>query len=93
MATWDDVEGLCAALPDTRLGEAHEGSPAWYAGRHRRDVFPVVHTFEHRVSLWGVLDRLDRRELAELVLDSYGIGGGSRRAARVDRAAYFTLGG
>ncbi|MFF0342949.1 hypothetical protein [Kribbella sp. NPDC004875] len=35
MATWRDICGLAERLPDARLGEAHEGSPAWYAGRHQ----------------------------------------------------------
>jgi hypothetical protein len=26
---------MAQQLPDARLGEAHEGSPAWYAGRHQ----------------------------------------------------------
>lgn len=112
------MEQLVEQLPGTRLGEAHEGSPAYYAGRHQfarlrrdeagrelvqlwsgdmdseaqlaggRDVFPVVHSFRYRVSMWGYLDRLDRRELAELLLDSYAIRGGTRRRAAVDLAAY-----
>lgn len=118
MATWRDVCELCERLPDARLGEAHEGSPAWYAGRHqfarlrrddadrellqvwtgdldlgaalttRRDVFPVVHTFQYRVSCWGYLDRLGLRETAELLLDSYGIRGGPKRRQAVDPAQF-----
>ncbi|HEY3560136.1 MAG TPA: hypothetical protein VGL05_21855 [Kribbella sp.] len=114
MATWRDVCALSERLPDARLGEAHEGSPAWYAGRHqfarlrwddegrellqvwtgdmdlgpalaaRRDVFPLVHTFQYRVTCWGYLDRLDLREVAELLLDSYGIRGGPKRRKAVD---------
>jgi hypothetical protein len=114
MTTWRDVCELAELLPDARLGEAHEGSPAWYAGRHqfarlrwddsgrellqvwtgdlttqaalaeRRDVFPVVHTFQYRVTCWGYLDRLDLRETAELLLDSYGIRGGTKRGRAVD---------
>ena len=34
MPTWDDVTALARRLPDAELGAAHEGSPAWYAGRH-----------------------------------------------------------
>ncbi|WP_151081879.1 hypothetical protein [Nocardioides cynanchi] len=118
MATWRDVEDLVASMPDATLGEAHEGSPAWYAGRHqfarRRDVdghavvqlwsgdldlgrqlaprsgtFVRLDTFEFRVSVWVRLDRIGRRELAELLLDSYRVRGGARRAARVDQARYF----
>jgi hypothetical protein len=114
MATWQDVCELSGRLPDARLGEAHEGSPAWYAGRHqfarlrwdddgrellqvwtgdmdlgpalaaRRDAFPLVHTFQYRVTCWGYLDRLDLREVAELLLDSYGIRGGPKRRKAVD---------
>jgi hypothetical protein len=55
----------------------------------RRDTFLRVDTFDHRVSVWAWLDRIGRRELAELVLDSYRIRGGARRAGRVDEHAYF----
>ncbi len=118
MPTWDDVTDLAGRLPDADLGEAHEGSPAWYAGRHafaryreddgrqilqfwsgdmdlgeqfaaRRETFFRVDTFEHRVSVWAWLDLLSPRELAELLLDSYRIRGGRRRAAGVDESAYF----
>lgn len=119
-SSWQDVERLARRLPDAVLGQAHEGSPAFYAGRHqfvrlrwdeddreiaqlwsgdlgladalgtRREVFPVVHTFQVRVSLWAVLDLLDSRELAELLLDSYRIRGGTHRAERVDEAAFFS---
>ncbi|MEU8223111.1 hypothetical protein [Kribbella sp. NPDC048915] len=118
MATWRDVCELAGRLPDARLGEAHEGSPAWYAGRHqfarlrwdnagrellqvwtgdmttqaalaeRREVFPVVHTFQYRVTCWGYLDRLDLRETAELLLDSYSIRGGPKRGQAVDPEAF-----
>ena len=57
--------------------------------RDRRDVFPVVHTFRYRVSTWALLARLGRREVAELLLDSYAIRGGVRRGEAVDEAAYF----
>jgi len=118
MPTWDDVTDLARRLPDAEPGEAHEGSPAWYAGRHpfvryredqgreivqvwsgdmdlgpqlarRSDTFPRIVTFDFRVSVWAWLDRLGRRELAELVLDSYRVRGGVRRAGRVDEEAYF----
>jgi hypothetical protein len=118
MPTWDDVSDLARWLPDAQLGAAHEGSPAWYAGRHpfaryredegreiaqlwsgdmdlgaqlagRAGSFFRVDTFDHRVSVWAWLDRLARRELAELLLDSYRIRGGVRRAGRVDEAAFF----
>src|SRR5262245_20086816 len=46
----------------------------------RRDTFVRIDTFEHRVSVWAWPDRLGRRGLAELVLDSYRIRGGTRRA-------------
>jgi hypothetical protein len=121
VASWADVEDLCRALPDASSGQASDGSPAWYAGRHqfarlrwdddggelvqvwsgdldveaelaeRRTTFTVVHTFRFRVWVWAVLAELDRRELAELLLDSYAIRGGVRRAAAVDQAAYFAL--
>jgi hypothetical protein len=114
MATWRDVDELAGRLPGVEPGRTHEGSPAWYAGRHpfarlrhddeghelvqvwsgemdlpealaaRGSTFPVVHRFEHRVSVWGRLDRLTRRELAELLLDSHAVRGGVRRAAAVD---------
>jgi hypothetical protein len=115
---WKDVDDLVAGLPDAVLGEAHEGSPAWYAGRHqfarlrevdghevvqlwsgdmdlgrqlapRADTFVRIDTFDFRVSVWARLDRLGRRELAELLLDSYRIRGGMRRAGRVDERHYF----
>jgi hypothetical protein len=118
MTTWQDVCALAERLPDARLGEAHEGSPAWYAGRHqfarlrrdnagrellqvwtgdmttqaalaeRREVFPVVHTFQYRVTCWGYLDRIDLREAAELLLDSYTIRGGTKRGQAVDPAEF-----
>ena len=61
-------------------------SAAWSA---RPDTFLVVHTFRYRVSGWALLERLDRREVAELLLDSYAIRGGVRRGEAVDEAAYF----
>ncbi|MGO4600213.1 hypothetical protein [Terrabacter sp. 2RAF25] len=109
MATWADVDEMAARLPGAELGVAHEGSPAWYAGRHtfarlrsddderelvqvwsgemdigqalagRRDTFVRIDTFRYRVTMWARLDRLDRAELAELLLDSYDIRGGRRR--------------
>jgi hypothetical protein len=119
MPTWEDVSDLARGLPDAELGAAHEGSPAWYAGRHpfaryredegreivqlwsgdmdlgaqlagRADTFVRVDTFGFRVSVWARLDRMRRRELAELLLDSYRVRGGVRRAGRVDETAYFT---
>lgn len=109
MATWSDVDELAGRLPGAEVGVAHEGSPAWYAGRHtfarlrrddegrelvqvwtgemdtgqalagRRDTFVHIHTFRYRVTMWARLDLLDRRELAELLLESYDIRGGRRR--------------
>jgi len=34
MATWADVDEVAGRLPGAVLGVAHEGSPAWHAGRH-----------------------------------------------------------
>ena len=34
MSDWQEVCRFAGGLPDARLGEAHEGSPAWYVGRH-----------------------------------------------------------
>jgi hypothetical protein len=109
MATWADVDRLCARLPGAERGQAHEGSPAWFAGRHpfarlrwddadrelvqvwtgemdtgpalaaRSDTFVRIDTFRYRVTMWARLDRLGRRELAELLLDSYDVRGGPRR--------------
>jgi hypothetical protein len=114
MAGWGDVNEMAARLPGVELGEAREGSPAWYAGRHpfarlrhdeaghelvqvwsgemdlpealsgREQAFPVVHRFEHRVTVWCRLDLVTARELAELLLDSHAVRGGVRRAAAVD---------
>jgi hypothetical protein len=118
MPTWSDVDTLAQRLPDAERGLAHEGSPAWYAGRHmfaryredegrqvvqlwsgdmdlgrqlapRGETFVRIDTFDFRVSVWAALDRLDPRELAELLLDSYAIRGGVRRAGRVDETAFF----
>ena len=118
MPTWSDVDALARRLPDAERGLAHEGSPAWYAGRHvfaryreddgrqvvplwsadmdlerqlssRRETFVRIDTFDFRVSVWALLDRLDPRELAELLLDSYTIRGGVRRAGRVDETTFF----
>ena len=116
MATWDDVCDLVSRLPGAELGQAHEGSPAWFAGRHpfarlrwddeghelvqvwtgemdtadalaeRRDTFVRIDTFRYRVTMWARLDRLDREELAELLLDSYDIRGGRRRRGDVGLA-------
>ncbi len=55
----------------------------------RRGTFVRIDTFDFRVSVWALLDRLDPRELAELLLDSYGIRGGVRRAGRVDETTFF----
>jgi hypothetical protein len=122
VASWRDVDELSARLPGTVLGQAHEGSPAWYAGRHqfarlrwdedgrellqywtgemdteraladRRDVFPWIATYSFRVSVWAYLDRLTVREVAEVLLDSYGVRGGARRRASVDPAAFLPPG-
>ena len=118
MPTWDHVDALAERLPEAERGLAHEGSPAWYAGRHvfaryreddghpivqlwsgdmdlgrqlapRRDTFVRIDTFDFRVSVWALLDRLDPRELAELLYDSYAVRGGVRRAGRVDEVAFF----
>jgi hypothetical protein len=119
MPGWGDVDELARRLPDAVLGQAHDGTPAWYAGRHafarrreddegrplvqvwsgemdlarqlgpRRDTFVRLDTFDFRVSVWARLDRLEPRELAELVLDSYRVRGGVRRFRRVDEEAYF----
>jgi len=113
MATWADVDELAGRLPGAELGVAHEGAPAWHAGRHtfarlrcdddgrelvqvwtgemdtaealagRGDTFVRIDTFRFRVTMWARLDRLDRRELAELLLDSYDIRGGRRRRGDV----------
>ena len=48
-----------------------------------------IDTFDFRVSVWAVLGSLDPRELAELLLDSYAIRGGVRRAGRVDETRFF----
>lgn len=118
MSTWADVCRLAATLPDAVLGEAHEGSPAWSAGRHQfarlrwddearellqlwsgdmdlpdqmkgRPEFARIDVFRFRVSVWALLERLDVREAAELMLDSYAIRSGPRRRQRVDEPAYF----
>ncbi len=116
MAGWHDVCDLATRLPGALLGEAHEGSPAWFAGRHpfarlrlddqgrelvqvwtgemdtelalaeRRQTFVRIDTFRFRVTLWVRLDRLERRELAELLLDSYDVRGGRRRRGTVGLA-------
>ena len=116
MTTWTDVDQLAGRLPRAVLGVAHDGSPAWLAGRHtfarlrwdddgrelvqvwtgemdteqalagRRDTFVRIDTFRFRVTAWARLDRLDRRELAELLLESYDIRGGRRRRGNTDLA-------
>jgi len=113
MLTWADVDELAGRLPGAELGAAHEGSPAWYAGRHtfarlrfdddgrelvqvwtgemdtakalgdRRDTYVRIDTFRYRVTTWARLERLDRRELAELLLESYDIRGGRRRRGAI----------
>lgn len=35
MSSWRCVSDLARRLPDAVLGEAHEGSPAFYIGRHQ----------------------------------------------------------
>ena len=116
MPTWADVDELAGRLPGAERTVAHEGSPAWRAGRHtfarlrvdddsrelvqmwtgemdtepalddRRVTFVRIDTFRFRVTLWARLDRLDRRELAELLLDSYDVRGGPRRRGDVGLA-------
>ena len=49
----------------------------------RRDTFVRIDTFRFRVTAWARLDRLDRRELAELLVESYDIRGGPRRRGDV----------
>jgi hypothetical protein len=79
---WDDAgrELLQTWSGDLSLGDALQG---------RREMFPVVHVFRYRVSTWAVLGQLTRREVAELLLDSYAVRGGVRRGEAVDEAAYF----
>jgi hypothetical protein len=79
---WDDDgrELLQTWSSDMSLADALEA---------RRDVFPVIHVFRFRVSTWAVLACLDRREVAELLLDSYAIRGGQRRGQAVHEAEYF----
>ena len=79
---WDDDD---RELLQVWTGDL-SASDAWSG---RSDVFVVVHTFTYRVSGWALLERLDRREVAELLLDSYTIRGGVRRGEAVDEAAYF----
>ncbi len=55
----------------------------------RAGTFVRLDTLDFRVSVWARLDRLEPRELAELVLDSYRIRGGVRRGERVDEDTYF----
>jgi hypothetical protein len=52
----------------------------------RRDTFVHLVTFRFRVTMWALLERLDRTELAELLIDSYDIRGGRRRRGDVDTA-------
>src|SRR6478672_6850347 len=52
----------------------------------RRDTFVRIDTFRYRVTSWARLDRLDRAELAELLVDSYDIRGGRRRRGDTDLA-------
>ena len=59
------------------------------AAHARPEAFPVVHVFRYRVSTWARLARLDRRETAELLLESYAVRGGKRRGETVDAAAFF----
>ncbi len=35
MTSWADLTAFAERLPGAVLGEAHQGSPAWYAGRHQ----------------------------------------------------------
>ena len=113
MATWADVEQMAERLPGAEPMVAHDGRPAWRAGRHtfarlrldddggellqvwtdvmdteqalagRRDTFVHIDTFRFRVTVWDRLDLLDRRELAELLLESYDVRGGPRRRGGV----------
>lgn len=123
MSCWSDVVRLCEELPGSAPTEAHEGSPAFRAGRHlyarrredhdgrelvqvwsadmsppaqlsgRASTFPRIDSFRYRVTVWAVLERLGASELAEMLLDSYAVRGGTRRAADVDEEAFLALAG
>jgi hypothetical protein len=68
--------------PSANRTRSRAGRPA---GRHVFDV----QVFTDRVSFEVALDRIDEREFAELLLDSFAIRCGRRRADRVDLERYF----
>jgi hypothetical protein len=100
MANWDDVGAAALTLPEVTVGQAHEGSPAYDAGRRfarlRHDesrlilhfwvaalgakqaligsepsTYWTVRAFTAPSSLWAWLDQLERRELRELLVESW----------------------
>ena len=100
MPTWADVDELAGRLPGAEGTVAHEGAPAWRAGRHTFARLRVDDDERELVQVWtGEMDteqaladrrdvfvRIDRRELAELLLESYDIRGGRRRRGDTDVA-------
>lgn len=72
MSTWRFVERLAERLPDARLGEAHEGSPAYFVGRHPFARFrqddegrQILQTWSGDLGLGAAL--ADRRETFPVV--------------------------
>jgi len=57
--------------------------------RARPLVFPTVDEYRFRISFEVALDRIEPRGFAELLLDSYAIRCGSRRAAAADEGTFF----
>jgi hypothetical protein len=60
-----------------------------HALRERPRVFVAVDEFRFRVAFEVALPRIGRREFAELLLDSYAVRCGRRRADAVDLTRFF----
>ena len=56
-------------------------------------VFPEVQAFTFRIAYEVALARIDPVHFAELLLDSFAIRSGTRRAERVDQTVYFGVAG
>lgn len=82
---WDesDRQILQTGSNDLALAESLAAEP---------ERFPLVQVYGSRVMILAYLDRVSRREVAELLLESYRLRAG-RRGKRVDEAAYFALAG
>ncbi len=71
MATWNDVGDLAVRLPSVALGEAHEGSPAYYVGG--RQFARLRYDDGREILQFWTLSPGDREGLARSAPETYWI--------------------